>query len=635
MQKERLLNYASTKNLNLSDEIIQIVDIGWRGTIQDNIACMFKNSKIHGNYLGLESFLNPQPSNATKRGFVGDNNSMITADHFDFGDFAVFEFICNVPGGSVTGYSENAEVQRKIVSGEESVILNEGLIIQAGIKEAIVEIFKYLKKGGLTSESLITLARETIIDLKKNPSPELCDSYNKLEHNETFGSGSADQLLEDSNFQELHSKTSAYKYNFFKELWDECRWKQSLTHSSKLKNYIESTDTLSKLSIPSKVYNLVNQSLENVSVCILVPHVINGSGGHRTIFNLAKGLLRAGANVEIQLESFNEALQYVYSEMNGYEFKLTEWWRPGTCCDVAIATVGYSPEFLAKEINAEYKFYFVQDYEASFNPVSDGYVMNQNSYNFGLIPLCVGTWLPHILKTQHNISSFYSGLGSDPDIYKLLNTERCIDVAFLFQPEKHRRLGKSCVDALNSLHKVFPTLKVVSYGSTKEPNLCFDSTHLGLVSDLTQLNKLYNTSKLGLCISLTNPSRIPYEMMRTGCVPIDVFRYNNLFDYAPLSASLAYQDYPSLELAMRQLLNDPKSLQIHSNSAIKFSKPRTLDWEIDILVNAINYVVHGGNEPPIAPKPIYHEMPIISEEGVNVDSVQAFCNWQKQLSLFK
>ncbi|WP_373417079.1 rhamnosyltransferase WsaF family glycosyltransferase, partial [Vibrio parahaemolyticus] len=61
-----------------------------------------------------------------------------------------------------------------------------------------------------------------------------------------------------------------------------------------------------------------------------------------------------------------------------------------------------------------------------------------------------------------------------------------------------------------------------------------------MIHDLNELRKLYNKCKVGLCISMTNPSRIPYEMMASGCVPVDIYRYNNLLDFKSGTSLLAY-----------------------------------------------------------------------------------------------
>lgn len=110
-----------------------------------------------------------------------------------------------------------------------------------------------------------------------------------------------------------------------------------------------------------------------------MPPPISGSGGHRTILNLAKGLARAGCDVEVQFEEFNDDLDYALQQVNGYDVRFTKWWQPGSACDIAIATVGHSPEFVASSVNAQSKYYLVQDFEASFNPVGDTYVNIQNS----------------------------------------------------------------------------------------------------------------------------------------------------------------------------------------------------------------------------------------------------------------
>ena len=68
MQQRALLkNYFATKGL--TDDInarICVVDVGWRGTIHDNIALLYPDIHFTGIYLGLQKFLNEQPSNTSK-----------------------------------------------------------------------------------------------------------------------------------------------------------------------------------------------------------------------------------------------------------------------------------------------------------------------------------------------------------------------------------------------------------------------------------------------------------------------------------------------------------------------------------------------------------------------------------------
>jgi hypothetical protein len=85
-----------------------IVDVGWRGTIHDNIALLYPNIHFTGVYLGLQKFLNDQPSNTSKFAFGPNLNHQLEYPHF-LDSVAPIEMITNSPSGSVTGYEEKME----------------------------------------------------------------------------------------------------------------------------------------------------------------------------------------------------------------------------------------------------------------------------------------------------------------------------------------------------------------------------------------------------------------------------------------------------------------------------------------------------------------------------------------------
>ena len=71
VRRERLLETLAP----LGEATSQVlVDIGWRGTIQDNISLLFPDTTFHGIYLGLLAFLNPQPPNTCKSAIGPDGN---------------------------------------------------------------------------------------------------------------------------------------------------------------------------------------------------------------------------------------------------------------------------------------------------------------------------------------------------------------------------------------------------------------------------------------------------------------------------------------------------------------------------------------------------------------------------------
>ena len=77
-----LIDYLDQET-DLSAPAMLVVDVGWRGTIQDNLAHLLPETMIHGVYLGLFPYLNPQPANVTKEAVGFDGNA---GDDFSFAE---------------------------------------------------------------------------------------------------------------------------------------------------------------------------------------------------------------------------------------------------------------------------------------------------------------------------------------------------------------------------------------------------------------------------------------------------------------------------------------------------------------------------------------------------------------------
>ena len=70
-QRRALVSYLHNKGV-ADGSPLMIADIGWRGTIQDNLAYLLPRSSLIGHYLGLFGFLNKQPLNVRKSGWIFD-----------------------------------------------------------------------------------------------------------------------------------------------------------------------------------------------------------------------------------------------------------------------------------------------------------------------------------------------------------------------------------------------------------------------------------------------------------------------------------------------------------------------------------------------------------------------------------
>lgn len=609
-----------------------MVDIGWRGSIQDNLAFTV-NGRVDGLYLALFRFVAEQPDNGRKTGFLMDLNR---DEGQELGEVAALEFISNGAGGSVVGYADGAAV-REIFEGEERVIVDDVLPFQAKILARIDELIPIFAKLPLDRGELGAVGRLLALSYIDDPDREIADMFQRLEHNETFGTGELDVMGGEGGATIAELAGSALHHHFAARL-AEVRWSEAWVKSGEFQDTIATLGLDRKLMLP-RSHRLVRapavvRALGH-RISVFAPTPLRGSGGHRTIYNMAKALDAAGFDVTVFAESRGGEYDYQEQELAGSGIRTVDHWFSGIVPDVAIATIQHSAPYVANFFDADVKkFYFIQDFEASFNPMSDGFVRGENSFTEEVTPLCIGRWLTHVLHTQYAKPAATAGLGVDVDIYRPLEEETRRDcIAVLYQPEKLRRLPEVCIDALSKVKMARPQTEIVFYGSGATPRAPFANTHLGLVHDLRELNRIYNRARIGLCISLTNPSRIPFEMMASGCVPVDVYRYNNLFDYEDGTGLLAYQSADSLAAAMLHLLEDEGELATRRAKCIETGASRTLDWETDAEVNVIEHVLEGGTLDRLpVPKPSFTGAPFLAAKDDRA-GVRGWCAWQRTMAM--
>ena len=126
---------------------------------------------------------------------------------------------------------------------------------------------------------------------------------------------------------------------------------------------------------------------------------------------------------------------------------------------------------------------------------------------------------------------------------------------------------------------------------------------------------------------MTNPSRIPYEMMAAGCIPVDLYRYNNLMDHESGTAILAYQSAESLASAIESVLTNPKASARRSAAAYELTRTRTLEWEMDAISHGVLRLLDGDRTCGADIKVTYTDPPVIAESD-QVPWVNRFCDWQ-------
>lgn len=189
-QRGRLLDYLGEHGF-VAGKRLGVVDIGWRGTIQDNLAHVVPDAAVHGMYLGLRKPINPQPATVSKAAYAADERHDIDTDKL-FEAFAALEMICSSPNGSVEGYVREGgrvKVCRNVSLEENTAYDGFARYFQDGVVLAAEVWRPFLERYVVTSADLHASARRVWEVLCEAPSPRLAQLFLETPQHDMFGFG--------------------------------------------------------------------------------------------------------------------------------------------------------------------------------------------------------------------------------------------------------------------------------------------------------------------------------------------------------------------------------------------------------------------------------------------------------------
>jgi hypothetical protein len=183
--QRRALREFVGRSADLSGEEFLAVDIGWRGTIQDNLVRALEIESSTGFYLGLFPFLNPQPNGCRKVGVAFDANR---GDDFAFAEPpgpVERAWTPDIP--SMVGFERAGHGFEPVWQGETGGTSPGVEAFQGGTVEAAPIVARWLVGMGLTvpllSRGLLDRARRAWLA----PPPGLADIWFDSDHDDTFG----------------------------------------------------------------------------------------------------------------------------------------------------------------------------------------------------------------------------------------------------------------------------------------------------------------------------------------------------------------------------------------------------------------------------------------------------------------
>lgn len=189
-QRELLNEYLDDKGVS-SGDTVGLVDIGWRGTIQDNIARIRPGTSFHGMYLGLRKMLNPQAPNVSKSAYAADER--VDADTGTlFEAFAVLEMLCTSNLGSAEKYfrAEGKVTACRNISVEENASYDEFTShFQDGVALAASVWAPYIERYVVSAAELKGSAVHIWKKLSMSPDANLAKIFIHTPQNDIFGFG--------------------------------------------------------------------------------------------------------------------------------------------------------------------------------------------------------------------------------------------------------------------------------------------------------------------------------------------------------------------------------------------------------------------------------------------------------------
>lgn len=343
----------------------------------------------------------------------------------------------------------------------------------------------------------------------------------------------------------------------------------------------------------------MHQEPSNVTVVWLVPSLIEGSGGHRTILAHAAALETAGCHCVILLEDAPAVANLADWVASAYDSCLTDvrvGWNNVPPGDVVVAT-SWRSAYYARRALAPHKLYFVQDWEASFNPAGAESAAAEETYRLGFRHITIGRWLTHRLRAEQQAWARHFDFGANPAVYFPVEREAAGDtvptVCFLYQPDKPRRATALGIEALRWLQARRPDVRIVLYGSAIKPPRGLRVEHRGLLRRW-DCAALYREATVGLSLSVTNPSRVPFEMMACGCPVVELHRDSSVWDLPGEAMLLAQATPGALGSALLKVIEDTELRARMSKAGAVYMESRTEDRETRQFVQRFAEALQHG-----------------------------------------
>ena len=294
----------------------------------------------------------------------------------------------------------------------------------------------------------------------------------------------------------------------------------------------ESTELMSsQTALPSSAESIVPDAQLPLVLNWVVTEPFRGSGGHLGVFRMIKHLVDFGHECHVYIVPVETMHNYSAEQLQRFVDQqilptgahFHRWTGRVQNADATVATYWATVHHVLSLPNPGRRYYLVQDFEPYFYPMGSDYVRAELTYRQGFHCLTLGPWLAKLMREQYGAEADHFDFAVDTDIYwpQPHAKPSWPRVAFYARPSTARRAYEIGVEALALVKQRYPEVEILFFGANDVPTPTFPVNNLG-VRNPYELVSLYSSCDVGLVLSLTNPSFVPFEMMACKCAVVDV-----------------------------------------------------------------------------------------------------------------
>jgi glycosyltransferase involved in cell wall biosynthesis len=340
---------------------------------------------------------------------------------------------------------------------------------------------------------------------------------------------------------------------------------------------------------------------ERLRIAMALPYYGRGSGGHYILMQILSRLEQRGHVCSVWMHDHLGRTKGLWPGRVRHD--LREYFAPIQApvyngfadwhgADLVIATGWETVHPVLRLPGCHARAYIVNDHEPDFFASSAERRVAEDTYRHQLHCIAGSPWLADLLKSQYGATADVFDFGVDHGTYKPREVPRREDtVIYYARQSTPRRAVPIGLAALAELHRRRPETRIILFGFAGHLRTSFPYEHAGVLGQ-EQLSWLYSEATVGLCLSLTNFSLMPKEMLASGlpCVELagvsaeSIFGSDGPIELAPLHPE-------QIADAIEKLLEDGALRERRSREGIDLVASHTWDHATDQVEGGLRHVL--------------------------------------------